>query len=121
MNADSLKVNSSNIIPIVGAIGTANYDGEKDQAIYDPIQNMIWGFDNQAMNFGNILSKVDSKDQTKFLEMTIGSADYQVGVVETGPILLNNGNVIEEQYMISYKKDKFQIKVKTRLLENLAA
>ena len=81
---------------LVGAKGNFSYDVQKDEARGDELQQMIFGYDG-AVNYSKIMGLVDHKSKTQFQEMSLGF-DGNEELVETAPILLTNGNIIQERY-----------------------
>ena len=61
---------------------------------------------------------VDIKSKTKFQEMSVGFNGREL-IVESAPILLENGNVVEEKYKFVRDKDFGLIKIigQTKLLQ----
>ena len=90
------------IIPLVkpGEIGRFYYDAKKDLAAHDAVQNKIFYLVNNAagekVTFDHVLSKVDTKYQTKFQEMALSTSSESK--IETAPFLLTNGLMVVDFY-----------------------
>ena len=108
------------IVPMVGAIGYFTYDVATDRSVWDAVERSIYGFRGGLNDgsFSKVLSMVDIKSKTKFQEMSVGFNGREL-IVESAPILLENGNVVEEKYKFVRDKDFGLIKIigQTKLLQ----
>ena len=106
------------ILPIVGAVGHFIYDIATDRSEADFLEQVIYNLKpDKRIDFSQILSRVDTKYKTKFQEMSVGFRGPETEVL-TAPILLSNGNVIEEKYKFIRDRDVGLLKIigQTKLL-----
>ena len=106
------------IFPIVGAVGNFIYDIATDRSESDFLVHAIYNLDpGKQIDFSQVLSRVDTKYKTKFQEMSVGFRGPETEVL-TAPILLSNGNVIEEKYKFIRDRDVGLLKIigQTKLL-----
>ena len=82
----------------------------------DPFMDFVVIYNDGS--FSKVLSMVDIKSKTKFQEMSVGFNGREL-IVESAPILLENGNVVEEKYKFVRDKDFGLIKIigQTKLLQ----
>ena len=107
------------VFPITGAVGSFIYDIATDRSEADFLAQVIYNLDpNEGVDFSQILSKVDTKYKTKFQEMSVGFRGPETEVL-TAPILLSNGNVVEEKYKFLRNSDFGLLKIigQTKLLQ----
>jgi len=107
------------ILPIVGAVGNFIYNVATDKSEADFLVHTIYNLNpNEAINFTKILSRVDTKNKVKFQEMSVGFRGPETEVL-TAPILLSNGNVVEEKYKFLRNSDFGLLKIigQTKLLQ----
>ena len=107
------------IFPIVGAVGNFVYDIATDTSEADFLEEAIYNLKpDKQINFSQILSRVDTKYKTKFQEMSVGFRGPETEVL-TAPILLSNGNVVEEKYKFLRNSDFGLLKIigQTKLLQ----
>ena len=107
------------ILPIVGAVGNFIYDIATDTSEADFLEQAIYNLKpDKRINFSQILSRVDTKYKTKFQEMSVGFRGPETEVL-TAPILLSNGNVVEEKYKFVRDSDFGLLKIigQTKLLQ----
>jgi len=107
------------ILPIVGAVGHFIYDIATDRSEADFLEQAIYNLKpDKRIDFSQILSRVDTKYKTKFQEMSVGFRGPETEVL-TAPILLSNGNIVEEKYKFVRDKDFGLLKIigQTKLLQ----
>ena len=107
------------IFPIVGAVGNFIYDVATDSSEADFLEQAIYNLKpDKGIDFSQILSRVDTKHKTKFQEMSVGFRGPETEVL-TAPILLSNGNVVEEKYQFVRNSDFGLLKIigQTKLLQ----
>ena len=107
------------IFPIVGAVGNFIYDIVTDPSEADFLEQAIYNLKpDKQINFSQILSRVDTKYKTKFQEMSIGFRGPETEVL-TAPILLSNGNVVEEKYKFVRDRSCLLLKIigQTKILQ----
>ena len=90
------------IIPIVGAIGTFEYDIAEDEITCDEINRLMVGLDNNVYSFAEVLGKVE--DKTRFQEQTIGYRGSE-SMVYSSPITFGNGNIATATYRMIYDQN----------------
>ena len=90
------------IIPMVGAVGKFEYDIVKDEVTCDEINRLMVGLESNTYKYADVLEKVDGK--TRFQEQTLGYRGNE-SIVESSPILVNNGNIIAATYNMVFHKD----------------
>ena len=90
------------IIPLVGAIGSFEYNIANDEIICDEINRLMVGLDNNVYSFADVLLKVE--DKTRFQEQTIGYRGNE-SIVESSSMIFENGNIITATYEMIYEKD----------------
>jgi hypothetical protein len=107
------------ILPIVGAVGNFIYDVATDRSEFNFLEQVIYNLNpSEGVNFSQVLSRVDTKYKTKFQEMSVGFRGPETEVL-TAPILLSNGNVVEEKYKFVRDRDFGLLKIigQTKLLQ----
>ena len=107
------------ILPIAGAVGNFIYDIATDTSEADFLEQAIYNLKpDKRINFSHILSRVDMKYKTKFQEMSVGFRGPETEVL-TAPILLSNGNVVEEKYKFVRDRSFRLLKIigQTKLLQ----
>jgi hypothetical protein len=105
--------------PIIGAVGNFVYDITTDRSEADFLEQVIYNLKpDKRIDFSQILSRVDTKYKTKFQEMSVGFRGPETEVL-TAPILLSNGNIVEEKYKFVRDKDFGLLKIigQTKLLQ----
>ena len=90
------------IIPLVGAIGSFEYDIAEDKITCDEINRLMVGLDNNVYSLADVLEKVD--DKTRFQEQTIGYNGNE-STVYSSPITLDNGSIITAKYSMIYDQN----------------
>lgn len=109
---------TSRIIPMTGAISNFKYIVSKDESHCDSLNMLLLGLDSNIVSFDDVLDKVDIKSKTKFQEQTL---DYKgkESIVASSPILLNNGNLVQDTYRMKYAPDGSltEINGETRLIK----
>ena len=96
------------IIPLVGAVGNFDYDVLRDTIKCDEINRLLVGLESSVYCYADILEKVEGK--TRFMEQTIGYSGGEM-IVESSPISLNNGNVIDATYHMIFQKDMGLVRI----------
>jgi len=107
------------ILPIAGAVGNFIYDIATDTSEADFVEQAIYNLKpDKRINFSHILSRVDMKYKTKFQEMSVGFRGPETEVL-TAPILLSNGNVVEEKYKFVRDRSCLLLKIigQTKILQ----
>ena len=101
-------------LPVVGYF---KFEFAKNQAIVNPTQQQIYGFSKNVLTFAEVLDHIDHKCKTRFVEQSVGSAG-KCEVVTTSPILISNGNILEETYY--FPRNKSTIYGHTKLIDKAA-
>ena len=109
-----LKGKTNNIIqlfpkPVIGAIGTFSFDGKF--STFDETDRIIMGLPKSGKaTYKDVLNCVDIKDRVRFEETTLG-LKTKAPIIKFKPILLANGNVVEDTHYREFGEDGKLLKV----------
>jgi hypothetical protein len=84
-------------------VGTFKFDGTI--STFDETDRIIMGLpESGKATYEDVLSCVDQKDQTRFEETTLG-IKTKAPIIKFAPILLANGNIVEDTHYREFAKD----------------
>jgi hypothetical protein len=101
----------------IGCIGTFSFDGVI--STFDKTDRIIMGLPKSGKaTYEDVLNCIDYRDRTRFEETTLGIKDKSP-LVEFSPILLANGNIIQDTHYRTFDSEGKLTKINgfTKLLK----